>query len=61
MSGYFHGYANLCDFCACYWRSRSHATIHDSKIRCSGRNRIINFECDDPKEICKYFEPKEEK
>jgi len=51
---------DLCDLCACYWRSRSHAAIHDTKIRCSGRNRIISFEYDDPKKICKHFEPKGE-
>lgn len=48
----------LCDLCACYWRSRSHSTRYDNKIRCSGRNLVIDWGKQDPRETCKYFEPK---
>lgn len=51
----------LCDLCACYWRSRSHSTLYDNKIRCSGRNLAIDYGRDDPHEACKHFEPKGEK
>jgi len=49
----------LCDLCACYWRSRSHSALHDMKIRCSGRKLVIDYGRDDPKDICRHFEPKE--